>query len=87
MEDKLKFRALIFSGFITLAIATLLPQPNGEANFIFLVTVPFFGALGIVFAFIYKFISKKIDDSDIKGIVFGIMLFFMIALNLMAYPM
>lgn len=87
MEDKYKFRTLIFSGFITLAIATLLPQPSGGVNMIFIITVPFFAVLGIVFAFIYRFISKKVHDSDIKGIVFGIMLFFMIALNIMAYPL
>lgn len=86
MKDSYKFWALIFSGFLTLTMTAFVPDSGGGAAMVFFITVPFFIVLGIVLAFVYRFISKKVNDHDIKGIVFSLLLFFVIALNIMAYP-
>ncbi|SDR65793.1 hypothetical protein SAMN04515667_0053 [Formosa sp. Hel1_31_208] len=86
MKDSYKFWTLICSGFLTLIMAATLSSASAEASMMFMITVPFFMTLGVVFAFAYRFISKKINDMDVKEITFAILLFFMIAFNFLAYP-
>ncbi|MFT4611297.1 MAG: NhaP-type Na+/H+ or K+/H+ antiporter [Psychroserpens sp.] len=86
MKDSYKFWALILSGFLTLIMTAFIPDSGGGAAMVFFVTVPFFIVLGIVLAFVYRLISKKVNDDDIKGIVFSLLLFILMALNIMAYP-
>lgn len=53
---------------------------------IFFITLPFFIILGVVFALVYRLISRKVNDIDIKQITFFLMLFFLIVFALIAYP-
>ena len=87
MKDSYKFWILMISGFFTLIMASTSPTIDGADSLIFMISVPFFVVLGIIFAFIYRYISRKISDSDIKGIAFSLLLFFMIAFNFLAFPM
>ncbi|WP_299338113.1 hypothetical protein [uncultured Psychroserpens sp.] len=86
MKDTYKFWILILSGFLTWMMTALLPDTGEGLSLLFMITIPLFIVLGIVFAFVYRFISKKIYDNDINDIIFGILLFFMIAFNFLAYP-
>ena len=86
MKDSHKYWILVISGFLTLIMTSYFPTEGGGASMIFFITVPFFIILGVVFALVYRLISRKVNDIDIKQITFFLMLFFLIVFALIAYP-
>jgi len=86
MNDSYKIWTLVASGFLTLVMTSFFPDSGGGAAMVFFITVPSFIVLGIILALFYRLISKRVIHQDIKGIVFNLLFFFMITLNIMAYP-
>ena len=86
MNDSFKFRTLVLSGFLTLIMTSVIPIEGGGAGMVFFITVPFFIVLGVILGIVYRFVSKKVFDTDVKQITFFLMLFFIVVFSLLAYP-
>jgi len=86
MNDRLKSILITLSGFLTFLLSFIIPIGGGGASMIFLLSIPFFIGLGILFGTIYYVFIRKIENSILKnGIFFG-MLFLIIVLTFAWYP-
>ncbi|WP_298900173.1 hypothetical protein [uncultured Psychroserpens sp.] len=85
MKDTHKIISLIVAGFLTVIMAAVVPTETGT-SMLFIITGPFFIVIGFVLAFLYKRLSRKIRDRDVKEITFMILMFFIIVFSVLAFP-
>ena len=86
MKDSYKIATLVFFGFLTVMMRPFVPVGGGGISLIFVISMPFFFILGVLFAIIYYFISKRKASKKHKLITYWLMLTILIVFCLMAYP-
>ncbi|WP_420574851.1 hypothetical protein [Kordia sp.] len=82
MNDKIKTVSLLLSGFLTYPLSFIIPIGGGGASTIFLLSIPFFIVMGII----YHVFIRKIKNPYYKNGIFLAMLLLIISLTFAWYP-
>lgn len=86
MNHRLKTWLILLSGFLTGIFSFFIPVGGGGVSLIFVLTVPFFIILGIIFGVIHDIFVRKIRNIHYKNGIFLTMLAIIITLTFMWYP-
>lgn len=84
--EKYKFWILLISGFLTPFLYYLFPVDGGGASIIFTISIPFFVFVSILFAFLYKKKSRKIEVKWRKNSLFAFLLFIITSSTFYSFP-
>jgi hypothetical protein len=84
--EKFKFWIILISGFITPFLIYLFPIDGGGVSIIFTISIPFFIFISILFAFLYKWMSKKIELERRKNLFFSFLLFIILGITFYSFP-
>jgi hypothetical protein len=84
--EKYKFWIILISGFITPILIYLFPVDGGGSSIIFTISVPFFILIALIFAFIYKRISKKTEMKWKINFAFSGFIFTILFLTFYSFP-
>ncbi len=86
MKDILKVFMIFGSGFFTILLLFVLPDPGGGELMIVIYTIPFFVGLGLILGLVYYFLSKKTYNKVFKDRMFYIMFLLLIFLSFIFFP-
>ena len=86
MNENYKAILISLSGFLTILLMQFIPVAGGGMSIVFIVTVPMFIGLGLIFGLIYHYQIKKMANVRLKKIIYSIFLIIMIGMSFCLYP-